>query len=142
VRSGPSAPQRRIVHDVVLEQGEGVQEFEPGCGAQGGGVFIRPAQPAQVHERRPQALAAVDEPHQHIGGDVDAGALQLRQAVGVDEVGDMRQDPAPHPVAPDLEFRPRRREHQAGGAVPAAARRGVDRTQWSLLVPGFPCPCL
>ena len=82
-----------------------MQQFQAGRGTQRGVVLVGPAQPAQVHEGGAQALAAVDELDQHIGGHVDTGVGQLRDAVVVDEVGDVGQRGVPDAVAPDLELR-------------------------------------
>ena len=84
-----AAAQWRVVHDIVLKQRERLQQLQARACTQGGAVGPGTAQPAQVHERRPQAFAAVDELDQHVGRDVDSGSVQLRHAPGGDEVGDM-----------------------------------------------------
>ena len=93
MRGGPATAQRGVVHDVVLQQGEGVQQVQAGAGAQrgpvGAHVGIGAAQPAQVHEGGAQALTAVEQSDEHVGGDVDTGTGQVRQCPSVDELGDV-----------------------------------------------------
>ncbi len=81
----PAATQLRIVHDVVLQQRERVQQFQARGGAQRGVRRLGAAQPAQEHERRAQTLAAADECDKHVGGDVDARAAQVDRAPIGDE---------------------------------------------------------
>ena len=70
-------PRRRVelVHDVVLQKRERVQQLQTGGGAQCRPVIVGTAQPPQIHERRPHALATVDEFSQYLGRDVDTGGL-------------------------------------------------------------------
>ena len=100
VRGGPPPAKRRFVHDVVLHQGERVEEFEAGRRAQRRIIFPRTTQPAQVHERRPHVLAAVDEPRQYFACDVDLGRAKVGAALAGHELAQMRPHSGTHIVAP------------------------------------------
>ena len=72
-------PQPRPVHHVVVEEGEGVEQFQGRAGVHHRRVFRVPAgaDEGPVAERRPQPLAAVeDEP---------AERLDRRDQLGVDD---------------------------------------------------------
>ena len=68
VRRGTPSPRCRIIHDIVLQQRECVQQLQTGGRRQGRIAGRCATQPAQVHERRPQALAAFDKLHQNFPG--------------------------------------------------------------------------
>ena len=117
MRRRTTASQWRIVHDVILQQRKGLQQLQSGASPEGRSIGFGSAQPPQVHEGRAKAFTAINELHQDVGGDIDSGAIKLRHALGVDEMGHVGKRRLPHPVAPDLELGARRR-------TPRASRRG------------------
>ena len=104
VRSRPTAPQHRAVHHVVLQQRERVQQLEAGRGSDRAWVVARPAQPAQIRERRTQTLSTGDELPQHIFRDIHAGTAQLGGTPDGDEIRDMGHHAALHARSPRVEW--------------------------------------
>ena len=77
-----------------------MEELEAGRRAQRRIVLLRTTQPAQVHERRPHVLAAVDEPGQYLACDVDLGSAKVGAALAGHELAQMCPHSGTHVVAP------------------------------------------
>ena len=109
---------RRAVHDVVVDQGEGVEQLEGGAGVDHRGV-VRVAAGADVGpvaERRPQPLAAG---HDQVGH-------------GVDDLGEVGVDvDPPGPLA-----RRGRRRAAASARAPATATAAVGGSAVGADMPG------
>ena len=67
--------------------------------------FGTAAQPADVHERRAQALSSVEEIAQHVGRDVDSGLVEGADATFHDELRYVLGYRPPDAAAPPLEAR-------------------------------------
>ena len=94
VGGGAAAAGVAVVHDVVVEQGRGLEELHRGGGLEGGLVGTAPGgHVAPGEEPRPEALAALHEGldglRQLVGGGVDGG--EVGTVVG-DLGGDARAD--------------------------------------------------
>ena len=77
-----------------------MEELEAGRRAQRRIILPRTTQPTQVHERRPHALAAVDEPGQYLACDVDLGSAKVGAALAGHELAQMCPHSGTYVVAP------------------------------------------
>ena len=116
-----AAAQRGPVHNVVLQQGEGVHQFGAGRGAQRRVAFLRAAQPAKVGEGGPDELPASHELGEQPGHEVRSGhAVHVLRAAVPDE----RREHAGHPVLdPDQPLV----QLTISGAITRDASRGAAR---------------
>jgi hypothetical protein len=105
VSGGSATAKGRVVHDVVLQQGEGVQQFEAGRCTQRRVVVVGAAQPPEVHECRSDALAAVDKFPQDVPRNRQSRGLQVRRALSGNELPNDRLHRIAHggpPVLPGM----------------------------------------